>query len=237
MDRGGETEVMLTPGKTSATTLGNDGRFKSQRGVRQGSVGGPMKWVVFMNFWLEYIHETREGDGYKMDEETPEILGQMMIDDSNWFTSTAQQMTRMVRDCDRFVNFHGLKFNKNKCEYMAIHQSEKVNEEGRWESWDLPLWPDGDDIIPKARKVGLLKRWKEEHKAMDHEATSNIGRCLEMGEDQPVTKQPEQGETVKIKVAILKWEKEILNTVRDESKVEEAKDIATNMINSQKAKA
>ena len=70
-----------------------------------------------------------------MDEETPEILGQMMIDDSNWFTSTAQQMTRMVRDCDRFVNFHGLKFNKNKCEYMAIHQSEKVNEEGRWESF------------------------------------------------------------------------------------------------------
>ena len=144
--------MILTPGKTSATTLGNDGRFKSQRGVRQGSVGGPMKWVVFMNFWLEYIHETREGDGYKMDEETPEILGQMMIDDSNWFTSTAQQMTRMVRDCDRFVNFHGLKFNKNKCEYMAIHQSEKVNEEGRWESWELPLWPDGDDIIPKARK-------------------------------------------------------------------------------------
>ena len=58
-----------------------------------------------------------------------------------------------------------------------------------------------------------------------------------MGEDQPVTEQPEQGEIVKVKVAILKWEREILNTVRDESKVEEAKDIATNMINSQKAKA
>ena len=237
MDRGGETEVILTPGKTSATTLGKDGRFKSQRGVRQGSVGGPMKWVVFMNFWLEYIHETREGDGYKMDEETPEILGQMMIDDSNWFTSTALQMTRMVRDCDRFVNFHGLKFNKNKCEYMAIHQSEKVNEEGGWEPWELPLWPDGDDIIPKARKVGLLKQWKEEHKAMDHEAKCSIGRCLEMGEDQPVTQQPGEGEIVKIKVAILKWEREILNTVRSESKVKEARDIATNMINSQKAKA
>ena len=239
MDRGGETEVILTPGKTSATTLGKDGRFKSQRGVRQGSVGGPMKWVVFMNFWLEYIHETREGDGYryKMDEETPEILGQMMIDDSNWFTSTAQQMTRMVRDCDRFVNFHGLKFNKNKCKYMAIRQSEKVNEEGGWESWELPLWPDGDDIIPKARKVGLLKKCKEEHKAMDHEAKCNIGRCLEMGEDQPVTQQPEKGEIVKIKVAILKWERGILNTVSSESKVKEAKDIATNMINSQKAKA
>ena len=152
--------MILTPGKTSATTLGKDGRFKSRRGVRQESVGGPMNWVVFMNFWLEYIHETREGDGYKIDGETPEMLGQMMIDDSNWFTSTAQQITRMVRDCDRFVNFHGL----------AIHQSEKVNEEGGWEPWELPLWPDGDDIIPKARKVGLLKKWKEEHKAMHLEA-------------------------------------------------------------------
>ena len=42
-----------------------------------------MKWVVFMNFWLEYMHETRKGEGHKMDEETPETLGQMMIDDSN----------------------------------------------------------------------------------------------------------------------------------------------------------
>ena len=32
-------------------------------------------------------------------------------------------------------------------------------------------------------------------------------------------------------------EREILNTVRSESKVKEARDIATNMINSQKAKA
>ena len=228
--------MILTPWKTSATTLGNDSRFKSQRGVRQGSVGGPMTWVVFMHFLLEHIHETSEGDGYKMDGETPEMLGQMMIDDSNWFTSTAQQMTRMVRDCNRFVNFHWLQFNKHICEYMAIHQSEKVNEEGRWESWELPLWSDGDDIIPKARKVGLLEKWKEEHKAMDHEAKCNIGRCLEMGEDQPVTEPPEQGEIVKIKVAILKWEREIRNTVRDGSKVEEAKDISTNMINSQKAK-
>jgi hypothetical protein len=158
MDKGGETEVILTPGKTTATTLGNEGRFRSQRGVRQGSVGGPMKWVVFMNFWLEYIHETRKGEGYKTDEETPEILGQTMTDDGNWFTSTAQQMTSMVRDCNKFVTFHGLKFNKNKCEYMAIHQSENVNEEGKWESWELPLWPDGDNIIPKARKVEFLSK-------------------------------------------------------------------------------
>ena len=105
MDKGGETGVILTPGKTTATTLGNEGRFGSQRGVRQGPVGGPMKWVVFMNFWLEYIHETRKGEGYKMDEETPEILDQMMIDDSNWFTSTTNDRygegLQQIRDIPR----------------------------------------------------------------------------------------------------------------------------------------
>ena len=69
-----------------------------------------------------------------MGEETPEILGQNNDDrrqQLQWFTSTAQQMTSMVRDFNKFVNFHGLKFNKDKREYMAIHQSEKVDEEGR----------------------------------------------------------------------------------------------------------
>ena len=212
MDKGGETEVILTPGKTTATALGNEGRFRSQRGVRPGSVGGPTKWVVFMNLWLEYIHETRKGEGCKMDEDTREILGQMMIDDSKLFTSTAQQMTSMVRDCNKFVTFHGLKFIKNKYEYMTIHQSENVNEEGEWGSWELSLWSDGDNKIPKARKVEFLSKWREEQKAMDTEARKCLGRCLEMGEDRLVTEQPEQGEIVKIKVAILKWERETLNT-------------------------
>jgi hypothetical protein len=52
--------------------------------VRQGSVGGPMKWVVFMNFWLEYVHSTAKGTGYKMNSSAPEVIGQMFIDDSNW---------------------------------------------------------------------------------------------------------------------------------------------------------
>ena len=43
-----------------------------------------MKWVVFMNFWLEYVHSTADGKGYKMNKDTTEIIGQMFIDDSNW---------------------------------------------------------------------------------------------------------------------------------------------------------
>jgi predicted phosphodiesterase len=46
----------------------------------------------------------------------------MFIDDSNWITTSAEDMTTMVANCETFVSFHGLKFNKSKCEYMALNQ-------------------------------------------------------------------------------------------------------------------
>ena len=35
-----------------------------------------MKWVVFMNFWLEleYVHVKGAGRGYRMNNSTPETL-------------------------------------------------------------------------------------------------------------------------------------------------------------------
>ena len=90
MDKGGQTAVALAPGNSTQDILGKEGLYGNKRGVRQGSVGGPLKWVLFMNFWLEYVHKKRQGEGCKMNEETPEIIGQMMIDDSNWFTTTAE---------------------------------------------------------------------------------------------------------------------------------------------------
>ena len=66
MDEGGSTEVVLGQGRTTSTVLGQEGWFKSGRGVRQGSIGGPVKWVVFMNFWLELVHARHEVEGYSM---------------------------------------------------------------------------------------------------------------------------------------------------------------------------
>ena len=169
MDKGGRTAVILAPGRSTADVLQDRGKYSNQRGVRQGSVGGPMKWVVFMNFWLEYIHVKGKGRGYQMDKNTPEILGQMMIDDSNWFTNTADEMTDMVADCNRFVTFHGLKFNKKKCEYMALNQRDDREEGSEYEAWGLPKWPSGEGISPKARKVRDIHKWKREHAIIKEE--------------------------------------------------------------------
>ena len=86
MDKGWQAAVVLAPGKSTQVILDKKGLYSNTREFRQGSVGGPLKWVLIMNFWVEYVRRKRQGEGYKMNEETPEIIGQMMIDDLNWFT-------------------------------------------------------------------------------------------------------------------------------------------------------
>ena len=63
-----------------------------------------------------------------------------MIDDSNWFAKTSENMTEMVGKCTEFLTFHELKFNKNKCDR---------DEGDEYAKWKLPKWPNGEDIQPK----------------------------------------------------------------------------------------
>ena len=63
MDETGVTEVILGQGRTTTDTLEEEGRYKSGRGVRQGSIGGPIKWVVYSTSgWNTYTRSTRERD-------------------------------------------------------------------------------------------------------------------------------------------------------------------------------
>ena len=142
MDAGGETAIVLGQGRVTDW-------FKSGRGVRQGSIGGPIKWVVFMNFWLEYVYKVAQGEGYRMseaEERDEELLGQMFVDDSNWVGTSHRAMTLLVELGQEFAEFHGLKFNKDKCEYLVLNQ-----ERGRRGKYDLPTWDNGDGIEPKMR--------------------------------------------------------------------------------------
>ena len=113
--KGATTRVILGHGRNSSP-------FEMQRGVRQGSVGGPLKWIVFMNFLLVWVHSQLEGKGYRFTgasgqptiaeyldrvkmrgseearggEGAPELLGQMFIDDSIWATSDPKAMQELV---------------------------------------------------------------------------------------------------------------------------------------------
>ena len=99
------TQVNLGQGRLSEP-------FHHGRGVRQGSVGGPLKWVVFVHYWITWVKTKLKGKGYKMSASTGpttipnfldgiiqdpvEFLASLFIDDSIWATSTAQAMQDLL---------------------------------------------------------------------------------------------------------------------------------------------
>ena len=78
-----------------------------------------------------------------MNSAASEIIGQMFIDDNNWINTSTADMTAMIADCDAFVSFHGLKFNKKKCEYMVVNQLDCRREDNSYNEWELPRGPRG----------------------------------------------------------------------------------------------
>ena len=240
MDKGGRTAVILAPGRTTETISGEKGTYANARGVRQGSVGGPMKWVVFMNFWLEYVHNTAEGRGYKMNKGTTEIIGQMFIDDSNWISTNAEDMTEIIKDCNTFVSFHGLKFNQKKCEYMAINQQDSRREGSEYAAWELPKWPSGENIMPKARQVEERHKWEKEHADIIDQLNRYEGGCMDMDDpekEHPVTEQPEKEALVRVKVMIMKWKRDIQAGEDGRDHAEQRGESVTESLNRMKTKA
>jgi len=110
------------------------------------------------------------------------------------------------------VSFHGLKFNKKKCEYMAVNQPDCRREGCTYSAWELPTWPNGDPIAPKARQVEDMHRWKLEHGDILDQVATYEGDCISMDnadKKHPVTSQPCTEEVKKIKCMLHEWEDEI----------------------------
>jgi len=171
LDEMAESEVILGQGRTTSTVLGEEGWFKSGRGVRQGSIGGPIKWIVYMNFWLKYVDKKNEREGYQMSKDPSAILrSQMFVDDSNWAARTIEGMNKMIQCGDIFVGFHGLAFNKKKSEYVVMNQRMGVES-----SWVRPRWPGGQELVETIRVVGTME---EKRKAQLEMATEKADKIL-----------------------------------------------------------
>ena len=127
---GATTQVNLGQGRLSEA-------FRHGRGVRQGSVGGPLKWVVFVHYWITWVKAKLKGRGYKMSESTGpttmpnflagitknpvEFLASLFIDDSIWATSSAQAMQDLLDIHTQFCAFHGIKLHPIKSEIVSLN--------------------------------------------------------------------------------------------------------------------
>ena len=87
---GATTKVILDAGHTSEP-------FVHGRGVRQGSVGGPIKWVVFMHFWLAWIKRTMPGKGYTMSTTKPRQHDGYVQEKITKYAGEAPEQTRKYR--------------------------------------------------------------------------------------------------------------------------------------------
>ena len=151
---GPTTSVILDAGHTSSP-------FTHGRGVRQGSVGGPIKWVVFMNAWLKWIKRTMRGKGYvmsssKQDKEEVEVNAQMFVDDSIWFANSSTNAQELVRRCELFCDFHKVRINKEKSNYVSMNDT---GQQLRWTPW--PNQRPSDAVFARTGTHGPVKRPKK----------------------------------------------------------------------------
>ena len=110
----GNTSILIGGGRTTAP-------FAHGRGVRQGSVGGPLKWICFMHFWLRWIKTSMKGKGYTMEGTDTEFTAQMFVDDSIWAAHTRPNMQETLRRNELFCEFHQLYLNKQKTKYIRMY--------------------------------------------------------------------------------------------------------------------
>ena len=114
---GATTSVILDAGRMTP-------KFAHGRGVGQGSIGGPIKWVVFMHFWRTWIERSMRGRGYTMAKARGmgvegELLAQMFVDDSIWCGKDAASIQEILRRSELFCEFHQVRVNRDKSEYIA----------------------------------------------------------------------------------------------------------------------
>jgi ribonuclease HI/exonuclease III len=213
MDKEGETAVILGQGRTTDW-------YKNGRGVRQGSIGGPIKWVIFMNFWIEYVYKAAAGSGYRMSEAEPtdmETLGQIFVDDSNWFAADSEAMTLLVKLGEDFTGFHGLSFNKKKCEYMAVNQPM-----GEGNRYDQPKWKDGTPLPAKMR----AEKGGATHRTAKNWEAALRDQALEV-DDVTIHSQPTEDDYQAIGDRTAAWESAIHELDEDASKLAERKLVKT----------
>ena len=136
-----------------------------------------------MNFWLKFMKAKHAGTGYRMSKDSStEIGSQMYVDDSNWATRTGQDLSDVVASNCTFVDFHGLAFNRKKCEYLVINQRLPAGPG----AWERPHWPGGQTIYEKIRIVPTIDKKRRDEKETDLRAKE---RATMASVRDPISKQ------------------------------------------------
>ena len=193
LDRGSEegegatTRVGLAQGRVTDT-------FRHGRGVRQGSVGGPIKWCVFVNFWIKWVKKKMKGKGYRMsatkiarlDDDGPpelevaEMVASVFIDDATWTNHKGSDSQEVIRMCETFCRFHGIDLNGDKSELHVINPKGS----SRPITWGpTPAHPEGmvaEALTTPVKSLGVWfdmdGSWDTQYKVLRDKLQAMLGK-------------------------------------------------------------
>jgi len=126
MDGTGKAQVLTPFGPTKPVNL--------KWGVRQGEVLSPLKFITWLNPWLEYASRKFPNAGYLMEDGT-RVLLLAYADDLAFVTSSQTEMQDMMDSLCDFLKFHGVtlsaddKVSLSKTKYISHNPNAKKGDE------------------------------------------------------------------------------------------------------------
>ena len=125
MDGTGKAQVLTPFGPTKEVDL--------KWGVRQGEVLSPLKFITWLNPWLEYAFKKFPNAGYLMEDGT-RVLLLAYADDLAIITSNQEEMQELMSSLCDFLKFHGVtlsadeKVSKSKTKYISYNPQAKKSD-------------------------------------------------------------------------------------------------------------
>ena len=125
MDGTGKAQVLTPFGPTKSVDL--------KWGVRQGEVLSPLKFITWLNPWLEYAFRKFPDAGYKMEDGT-RVLLLAYADDIAIVTSNQQEMQELMDSLCDFLKYHGVtlsadeKVSKSKTKYISHNPAARPSD-------------------------------------------------------------------------------------------------------------
>jgi hypothetical protein len=122
----GKAQVLSPFGPTKPVNL--------KWGVRQGEVLSPLKFITWLNPWLEYAARKFPKAGYLMEDGT-RVLLLAYADDLAFVTSSQTEMQEMMGSLYDFLKFHGVTLSANdkvslsKTKYISHNPNAKKGDE------------------------------------------------------------------------------------------------------------
>ena len=186
MERKGISGKFLNCNKSIYTKLKScikiDGKltkyFDCTIGTRQGCVGSPKIFSLFINDLVSYINSDNER-GIFVSKEIKDLNVLMFADDVSSFADTIIQLQRQINNIEQFSKGVGLDINLDKTKIVVFRNGGVVKQTEKWYYNNNVI-----DIVPCYKYLGVYftstMSWSKTHTVLSMQAKKAINYILRL---------------------------------------------------------